>query len=441
MQRGSCVELPHERLSQRPQPPSADGTELTSTTRRHSTTKTAQQTCTRGRRDIAVLLESIVPNFAPECSPARDRTLVGRLERLKMLVLRVEARHHVRAGCVRSDCLLSMSRHASAFAPPSSDAPHLRCHVCVRAQQTIQALPHTAPLLGASVCIVLVLLPIQDLMQGPWIFQLSVVLTSFAAFGWLALALGHSAHNHMRKMLLGRKGYAIYKKRQHKSFFFPQRLWMALGLSLWIPMVKASHGTARGTGRETAGPGHGQQTFETLWPARFRRYALVACTVLKNEARWLPEWLEYHAMPQVGFQHFFLYDDASTDSLAPSVEPYVRRGLVTLLANFTGPRPTSATKPPFTRVPAPSASFCRRQAWSRTVYETPPVLPRGWPSSMLTNMPWLHQPHRGPTGPRMAPMLCSHCLQPSHSSRQTLASSGFRAPYRSRRARPLQADF
>ena len=31
-------------------------------------------------------------------------------------------------------------------------------------------------------------------------------------------------------------GYAIYKRR-HKSFFYPQRLWMALALSLWIQVL------------------------------------------------------------------------------------------------------------------------------------------------------------------------------------------------------------
>ena len=42
------------------------------------------------------------------------------------------------------------------------------------------------------------------------------------------------ARNHVRTMLHGRRAYHIYKRRQLKSFFFPQRLWMALGLSLWI---------------------------------------------------------------------------------------------------------------------------------------------------------------------------------------------------------------
>ena len=70
-------------------------------------------------------------------------------------------------------------------------------------------------------------------------------------------------------------------------------------------------------------------------PSLATLYSLVGCTVLRNEARWLPEWLEFHTMPAVGFQHFFLYDDASTDTLAQAVEPHVRRHLVTLHANFS----------------------------------------------------------------------------------------------------------
>ena len=46
-----------------------------------------------------------------------------------------------------------------------------------------------------------------------------------------------SASNHVRTMVQGRKGYHIYKKRQHMSFFYPQRLWMALGLSMWIQIL------------------------------------------------------------------------------------------------------------------------------------------------------------------------------------------------------------
>ena len=59
-------------------------------------------------------------------------------------------------------------------------------------------------------------------------------------------------------------------------------------------------------------------------------YTLVMTTVLQNEASFLPEWLEYHMLRSIGFEHFYLYDDGSTDALAPTVAPYVAEGLVTL---------------------------------------------------------------------------------------------------------------
>ena len=62
------------------------------------------------------------------------------------------------------------------------------------------------------------------------------------------------------------------------------------------------------------------------------RYTLVMTAVLQNEASFLPEWLEYHLLRSVGFEHFYLYDDGSTDALATTVAPYVAEGLVTLTA-------------------------------------------------------------------------------------------------------------
>ena len=62
-------------------------------------------------------------------------------------------------------------------------------------------------------------------------------------------------------------------------------------------------------------------------------------TVLQDEARWLPEWLEYHLALGVG--HFFLYDDGSTDTLEASLGPYREAELVTLTnVSSLGPPPT-----------------------------------------------------------------------------------------------------
>ena len=73
-------------------------------------------------------------------------------------------------------------------------------------------------------------------------------------------------------------------------------------------------------------------------------YSLTAVTIVQNEARWLPEWLEYHLLPAIGVGHFYVYDDdasgaGSTDGLVATLAPY--RSLVTLhRVSELGPLPT-----------------------------------------------------------------------------------------------------
>jgi hypothetical protein len=55
---------------------------------------------------------------------------------------------------------------------------------------------------------------------------------------------------------------------------------------------------------------------------------LAACAIYKNEARYLAEWLEFHLL--TGVEHFFLYDNASTDDHRDVLAPYVRAGVVTV---------------------------------------------------------------------------------------------------------------
>lgn len=70
----------------------------------------------------------------------------------------------------------------------------------------------------------------------------------------------------------------------------------------------------------------------TVWkrtPATCPRYLCVAAC-LKNEAPYLEEWLEYHLL--MGVEHFYLYDNDSSDDPASVLEPYIRQGLVTCTA-------------------------------------------------------------------------------------------------------------
>jgi len=66
------------------------------------------------------------------------------------------------------------------------------------------------------------------------------------------------------------------------------------------------------------------------WPARDRyRYELSVGAIFKDEARFLEEWLQFH--DGVGVDHFFLYDDGSTDEFMPVLDPWIAAGKVTLL--------------------------------------------------------------------------------------------------------------
>lgn len=57
-------------------------------------------------------------------------------------------------------------------------------------------------------------------------------------------------------------------------------------------------------------------------------FYLSAAAVMKNEGPYLREWLEYHRM--VGVEHFYLYDNNSSDETLDIVAPYVAAGIVTL---------------------------------------------------------------------------------------------------------------
>ena len=55
-------------------------------------------------------------------------------------------------------------------------------------------------------------------------------------------------------------------------------------------------------------------------------YDLAVVAILKNEGNYLREWLDYHLL--AGVEHFYLYDNDSTDNQAEVVKPYVAAGLV-----------------------------------------------------------------------------------------------------------------
>ena len=61
-------------------------------------------------------------------------------------------------------------------------------------------------------------------------------------------------------------------------------------------------------------------------------YELAVCAVFKNEARFIKEWLEFYKL--IGVQHFYLYDNNSTDNYKEILEPYIQAGNVDLSASY-----------------------------------------------------------------------------------------------------------
>lgn len=58
------------------------------------------------------------------------------------------------------------------------------------------------------------------------------------------------------------------------------------------------------------------------------QHELAVCAIFNNEALFLQEWLTLHHA--VGVEHFYLYNDQSTDNFRGVLKPWLQRGLVTL---------------------------------------------------------------------------------------------------------------
>ena len=63
------------------------------------------------------------------------------------------------------------------------------------------------------------------------------------------------------------------------------------------------------------------------------RYDLAVVAIFKDEGKYLKEWLDYHLL--AGVEHFYLYNNDSSDDYAEILAPYVKANLVTL-TDFPG---------------------------------------------------------------------------------------------------------
>lgn len=59
------------------------------------------------------------------------------------------------------------------------------------------------------------------------------------------------------------------------------------------------------------------------------KYNVSLCLIFNDEAPYLKEWLDYHLT--IGVDHFYLYNDNSTDDYLSVLTPYINQGVVTLI--------------------------------------------------------------------------------------------------------------
>ena len=61
-----------------------------------------------------------------------------------------------------------------------------------------------------------------------------------------------------------------------------------------------------------------------------KMFKITIAAIVKDEARFLPEWIEYHRM--MGVEHFFIFNNNSSDGIESVLRRYVNYGLVTLVS-------------------------------------------------------------------------------------------------------------
>lgn len=55
---------------------------------------------------------------------------------------------------------------------------------------------------------------------------------------------------------------------------------------------------------------------------------IAVCCLFQNETPWLREWIEFHRL--IGVEHFYLYNNLSTDNYLDILTPYIDAGIVEL---------------------------------------------------------------------------------------------------------------
>jgi hypothetical protein len=60
-----------------------------------------------------------------------------------------------------------------------------------------------------------------------------------------------------------------------------------------------------------------------------KKHDVSICAIFKNESQYLREWIEFHIV--IGVDHFYLYNNNSTDNFQCVIDEYIKTGVVTLI--------------------------------------------------------------------------------------------------------------
>ena len=61
-----------------------------------------------------------------------------------------------------------------------------------------------------------------------------------------------------------------------------------------------------------------------------KKYEISICAIFKNEKKYLKEWIEYHLL--IGIDHFYLYNNNSSDFPLNTLASYIKKGIVTVIS-------------------------------------------------------------------------------------------------------------
>lgn len=68
--------------------------------------------------------------------------------------------------------------------------------------------------------------------------------------------------------------------------------------------------------------------YERISGIFLKKYNISICMIFKNCSEYLEEWIEFHLL--AGIEHFYLYNNNSSDGYREVLEKYIKKGMVTL---------------------------------------------------------------------------------------------------------------